>query len=80
MFIGYPSDRRYKMEKVQKVLLVFTIIGAINWGLVGLLDLNLVTTLFGEGSMLSRIVYVVIALCGIINIGILLEHLDFKKD
>lgn len=68
------------MEKVQKVLLVFTIIGAINWGLVGLLDLNLVTTLFGEGSMLSRIVYVVIALCGIINIGILLEHLDFKKD
>lgn len=68
------------MEKVQKVLLVFTIIGAINWGLVGLLDLDLVTTLFGEGSMLSRIVYVVIALCGIINIGILLEHLDFKKD
>ena len=68
------------MEKLQKVLLVFTIIGAINWGLVGLLDLDLVATLFGEGTMLSRIVYVIVALCGIINIGILLEHIEFKKD
>ena len=68
------------MERIQKILLVFTILGAINWGLVGLLDFNLVTTLFGEETMLTKIVYVVIALCGIINIGILLEHLDFKKD
>ncbi|MBQ3307460.1 MAG: DUF378 domain-containing protein [Bacilli bacterium] len=68
------------MENLQKVLLVITIIGAINWGLVGLFDFNLVSTLFGEGTMLSRIIYVAIALCGLFNIGILLEHFDSKKD
>ena len=38
------------METLEKVALVFTIIGALNWGLVGLFDLNLVTMLFKEGS------------------------------
>ena len=34
------------METVQKILLVITIIGAINWGLIGILDFNLVDTIF----------------------------------
>ena len=34
------------METVQKIALVFTIIGAINWGLVGIFDFNLVNALF----------------------------------
>ena len=68
------------MENVQKVLLVFTIVGAINWGLVGLLDVDLVAMIFGSKTILSRIVYTVIALCGLVNIGLLLEHIDFKKD
>ena len=36
------------METVQKILLVITIIGAINWGLIGVLDFNLVDTIFGN--------------------------------
>ena len=40
------------METIEKIGLVFTIVGAINWGLVGLFDLNLVTLLFQEGSFL----------------------------
>ena len=66
------------METLEKVALVFTIIGAINWGLVGLLDLNLVTLIFGDGSFLTNLIYIIIAVCGIINIGILFKHIDFE--
>lgn len=39
-------------------------IAAINWGLVGLLNLNLVESILGAGSMLTKIVYIVIGLAG----------------
>lgn len=67
------------METLQKILLVFTIIGAINWGLVGLFDLDLVAFMFGNMSLFTRIVYVLIAICGIVNIGILWNHLETDK-
>lgn len=63
------------METLQKIALVFTIIGAINWGLIGLFDVNLVELLFGEGSILSRIVYIIVGLTGLVNIGILFNHI-----
>lgn len=39
-------------------------IGALNWGLVGLLNLNLVEMLLGAGSLLTKVVYIVIGLAG----------------
>ena len=66
------------MEILQKICLVLTIIGAINWGLIGLLDFNLVSFLFGEMTMLSRIVYSLVGIAGLINIGLLFVHLDTK--
>lgn len=68
------------METTQKILLVITIIGALNWGLVGLFNIDLIASLFGTQAILSKILYVVVALCGIINIGILLSHIEFRKD
>lgn len=59
------------MEGLQKSALVLTIIGAINWLFVGLLDFNLVTALFGEGNIIGRILYIIIGIAGLINIGIL---------
>ena len=64
------------METLQKVCLVFTIIGAIVWGLIGLFDFNLVAYIFGEGSMLSRIIYTIVGITGLINIGILFNHIE----
>ncbi len=64
------------MEILQKTCLVLTIIGAINWGLIGLLDFNLVSFLFGEMTMLSRIVYSLVGIAGLINIGLLFTHLE----
>lgn len=64
------------MEILQKTCLVLTIIGAINWGLIGLLDFNLVSFLFGDMSMLSRIVYSLVGIAGLINIGLLFVHIE----
>ena len=66
------------METVQKILLVITIIGAINWGLIGILDFNLVDTIFGAGSLFSRIIYSLVGIAGLINIGILFNHIEAK--
>lgn len=66
------------METLQKSLLVLTIIGAVNWGLIGLLDFNLVAAIFGEASVLSRIIYSLVGIAGIVNIGILFNHLESK--
>lgn len=68
------------METMQKILLGVTIIGAINWGLIGILDFDLVAFLFGASTMLTRVIYTLVGICGIVNIGILMTHLDFKRD
>ncbi len=64
------------MATLQKVALVLTIIGAINWGLVGLFDFNLVSALFGDENVITRIIYVLVGIAGIINVGLLFEDLD----
>ena len=56
------------MSILQKIALVFTIIGGVNWALVGIFNFNLVTWLFQEGSILTRIVYIVVGICAIFNI------------
>ena len=66
------------METMQKALLAITIIGAVNWGLIGIFDFNLVASLFGSESLLSRIVYTLVGVCGIVNLGIYMAHLDYK--
>ncbi len=66
------------METLQKVLLVITIIGAVNWGLIGLLDFDLVAMIFGSGTLFSRIIYTLVGICGIVNIGILFNHIEAK--
>lgn len=63
------------METLQKICLVITIIGAINWGLIGILDFNLVETIFGAGAI-SRIIYTLVGITGLINIGILFNHIE----
>jgi len=63
------------MRIVQKVALVFTIIGAINWGLIGLFDFNLVEALFGAESFVSNAVYTIVGIAGLINIMILFMDL-----
>ena len=67
------------METLQKTALGITIVGAINWGLIGLLDFNLVSYIFGD-TLISKIIYILVGISGLINIGIYMAHLDFKRD
>lgn len=53
------------MKIVSYIMLTIGIVGAINWGLIGLFDFNLVSFLFGSGSMLTRLVYIVVGISGI---------------
>lgn len=64
------------MNTLYKTTLVLGIVGCINWGLVGLFNFNLVEYLLGDGALVTRIVYVLVMLSGLINIGILTKDLD----
>ena len=54
-----------KSNGLDYTALVITIIGAVNWGLIGLFRFDLVAFLFGNLSWLSRIVYVLVGICGL---------------
>jgi len=45
--------------------LTVVIIGSINWGLIGFLNFNLVSFIFGATSMLSKIIYAAVGICGL---------------
>jgi len=55
--------------------LIIAIIGALNWGLIGLFRFDLVAALFGDMSTLSRIVYALVGLAGLWCVSIL-----FRRD
>ena len=50
------------------ISLIVAIIGALNWGLIGLFGFNLVAAIFGEMSVWSRIVYLIVGLAALILI------------
>ncbi|WP_458863841.1 DUF378 domain-containing protein [Acidaminobacterium chupaoyuni] len=54
-----------------KIALILTIIGAINWGSIGIFGFDLVAFLFGSGSILSRIVFTLVGLAGLWCISLL---------
>ena len=64
------------MNILYKIALAITIIGAINWGFVGLFDVNLVSLLFGVDSIITNVVYVLVGICGLISTGILLTPFE----
>ena len=50
------------MKFINILTLILVIVGGLNWGLVGLFDFDLVAAIFGAGSMLSRLVYILVGL------------------
>lgn len=65
---------------LDKIALIFTIIGAINWGLVGLFQFDLVAFMFGgTGAVLSRIVYTLVCLGGLWCISLLFRDTEGSR-
>lgn len=57
------------MKGLDYTVLVLVIIGAINWGLIGFFGLDLVALILGSMSIISRIIYAVIGVCGLYAIS-----------
>lgn len=53
------------MIYLEKIALWLTILGGLNWGLIGLFDFNLVAAIFGGMSMLSRIIYILVGISAV---------------
>lgn len=62
------------MKVIDTIALALIIIGAINWGLIGLFKFNLVDTLFGTMSALSRIIYTLVGVSGLWGIKLLFDN------
>ena len=64
------------MNTLYKSALAIAVVGCLNWGLVGILNFNLVEFLFGNATILTRVVYTLVAISGIICLGIMTKDLD----
>jgi uncharacterized membrane protein YuzA (DUF378 family) len=64
----------YVVSTIQRLALALTIIGAINWGLIGFFQFDLVAAIFGgQDSAVSRIIYGLVGIAGLINLGLLFK-------
>ncbi len=62
------------IKRTEPIWLALMVIGALNWGIVGLFDTNVVSEIFGTGTV-TDVVYVVIGLAGLMMVPRLLEEL-----
>lgn len=69
----YKFKRRITMKIIDKIALILIIIGAINWGLIGLFNFNLVAAIFGDMTLLSRIIYSLVGISGLWGIKLLFD-------
>lgn len=53
------------MKAMDYTVLILIIVGALNWGLIGIFGIDLIKILFGNLSMLSRIIYAIVGICGL---------------
>lgn len=61
------------MKTLDTIALILVIIGAINWGLIGIFNFNLVETIFGGFSVLSRIIYTLVGISGLYSIKLIFD-------
>jgi uncharacterized membrane protein YuzA (DUF378 family) len=54
-----------KLSIIDWIVLILVIVGGLNWGLVGIFNFDLVATLFGDMSVIARIVYVLVGLSAV---------------
>ena len=66
---------------VDKIALLLTIIGAINWGLIGIFQFDLVAYIFGgQGALISRVIYTLVGASGLWCISLLFRDQDAVKE
>jgi len=57
--------RRFTMKTLDYIALILVVIGAVNWGLIGFFSFDLVRAIFGDMTLISRIVYALVGVSGL---------------
>ena len=62
------------MKVIDNIALILIIIGALNWGLVGIFNFNLVEAIFGGISAITRIIYILVGISGLWGFKLMFDH------
>lgn len=69
------------MDKVHRLALALTIIGALNWGVAGIFRFDVVAQLAGGATEpLARFIYLIIGISGLFTLGLLFDHWGDRRD
>ncbi|MEG0296652.1 MAG: DUF378 domain-containing protein [Clostridium sp.] len=64
------------MKALDITALILVIIGAINWGLIGFFQFDLVASIFGDMTMFSRVIYSLVGISGLYSLTFFSKHKD----
>ena len=65
------------IKRFEPLALLVVVLGALNWGMVGLFDTNVISDVFGSGT-LTDVVYTVVAVCGLVLIPRVMETMHIS--
>ncbi|WP_222706940.1 DUF378 domain-containing protein [Massilia arenae] len=77
--VNIHARERPAMSAIDYIAMALLIIGGLNWAMVGLFDVDMVATLFGPGTALTRIVYVVVGLAALYSIYTMAKMASSKR-
>ena len=66
---SYKLEWRVIMKTLDYIALILVAIGAINWGLIGFFEFDLVRVIFGDMTMVSRIIYALVGIAGLYSLS-----------
>ena len=64
---------------VDTIALILVIIGALNWGTIGLFGIDVVSTIFGSASVISRIIFSLVGIAGLWSITLLFREKEARE-
>lgn len=70
----------FKLSTPMKIAICLILIGSINWGIIGIINIDILATIFGVYSYISRIIYILIGLSGIYLSYYILYYILEKKN
>lgn len=77
--VNLHARERPAMSAIDYIAMTLLIIGGLNWAMVGLFDVDMVATLFGPGTALTRIVYVVVGLAALYSLYTMAKMASSKR-
>jgi uncharacterized membrane protein YuzA (DUF378 family) len=66
------------IKRLEPIALLIVVLGALNWGMVGLFDTNVISDVFGSGT-LTDVIYTVVGVCGLVLVPRTLEGMHVKE-